>query len=198
MLEIKHIIKALWQPILIGILLLLLLSKGCNNSKTTLADTKTFQKESKNYYDEFIKEKSKRQLLEEETQQTVVKYNKDLLYWKSRKQISKTMQPINNVIDCNDTIKKITEIAYVNDSLCEDLVNTHQKLFNQKDSIILFTKKEIFNLENSLTFKQKETDGLNENLKITTSLLRKEKTNKWFWKLSTIGVSSFLIYKTIK
>lgn len=197
MTEIKHISKSIWQPILIVVLAFLLFQNACNRPKVSLADTKQPEAQSMFYFNEYLKENAKRIDAEKLAQTLKIEQEKQLKSWQNRRQISKVIQPIADIINCNDTIQHIAKIAHINDSLCIGLVSSYAKVLKQKDSVLLFSKKEIFNLETSLDFKQKQTDAINQNFQSVNNLLKIENQKKWFWKTVTVGLSGFLIYDKI-
>lgn len=198
MIKIKNLLKESWQPILIVALVFLIFQNTCNRPKVSLANIKQAELQSTFYFNEYLKENKKRIDAEKLAETLKIEQEKQLKSWQNRRQISKVIQPIEDIIDCNDTIQQIAKIAHINDSLCIGLVSSYAKVLKQKDTVLWFSKKEIFNLETSLDFKEKQIEAINQNFQSVNKQLKKEKNKKIFWKVACGVLAGGIIYQSIK
>lgn len=193
---LKHIFKQSWLAITAIILLLLFLQSKCSNKTPELIETQTAGDQTKFYFEKYLSENAKRLENEKKSKELVLVYQNKLKYWQNRKQISKTFEPIEDIIDCNDTIKKIKEIAHVNDSLCIDLVSRSSKVLRAKDSVIRGFENENNFLLKSLENKNLENNFLKNNNDILNKNIIFERRKKTFWKIATATAFTFATYKS--
>jgi hypothetical protein len=191
-----QILKRNWQLILIVILVFCLI-KSCNNQPTVQGKSYKKEKDSLQKSNEFL-EFQINGLAQENSQiidslKKFVKQSKiteNKLYQLQKKT---TIQPayVDNVIDCNDTIKSIYYIGTIKDSLCNAVISDKNTIISKKDKII-FTdslQKNFLNkiIDNKNLTIQTEELAIKNEIKKTKSESRK----KTFWQI-VAGVLTIL------
>lgn len=104
---------------------------------------------------------------------------------------------IENIKDCNDTIRSIVSNSLAKDSLCDAIIKLKNNTINKKDSIILAQENQKFLFEKSL----KSNDTINQfyvqQLNLETKIIKSEKRKKGFWKTVSVVLLGLLSYQFI-
>lgn len=104
---------------------------------------------------------------------------------------------VENIKDCNDTIRSIVSNSLAKDSLCDAIIELKNKTIIKKDSIIFYQENQKFLFEKSL----KRNDTINQfyvnQLNLETKIIKSEKRKKGFWKTVSVVLLGLLSYQFI-
>lgn len=133
--------------------------------------------------------------------------NKKLFIAQNKSQISETkyyalknkkVKPkyIENIVDCNDTIKTMYSYSILKDSLCDVVIQDKNDVIAKQDTIInvnLLEKKELFEVINLKYNSNKNLQFIIDNNK---KEINQQKLYKNVWKISTIVLTG-VVLKTV-
>lgn len=130
--------------------------------------------------------------------------NKELLIAQNNSQVSETkyyalknkaLKPkyIENVVDCNDTIKSIYKYAVSKDSLCNIVITDKNIVIKQQDTIIKTNLVEKSELVGMIDLKENANKNLESIISNDKKEIKQEKNKKNLWKITSVGLTAVIL-----